>query len=457
LTHVQGVQVLRLLAKLRLRLPVAPAQLRNRDEFAEFLREETTGGLCLLVATVVALAWANLAAGSYNDVWHIKMGFGPGWLHLDGLTGEDWVAGGLLVIFFYVAGLELKREFVVGELSDRRAAALPVVAALGGMVTPALIYLAVSRGAPGAAHGWAIPVATDIAFALGVLALGGAHVPASVRALLLGLAVVDDLGGIVLIVILFSSGLVVAWFLVAVAGLVLFAYAQRRRWTSPLLYVPLALGVWVAVHACGVNATVAGIALAMLTRVRPDPGEERSPASRLEHRLHPISAGVVVPVFALSAAGVSVAPSALADVVTEPIAQGIVAGLLIGKFAGVLGACWLAVRFGVARLPTGLAWRDMVPVGLLAGIGYTVSLLIATLALPDGESVEHAATAVLVASAAASVMALAVLRGQGRAGPARPARSVEPAPVERESADLECDASRGPVEPTSEAAREAAS
>lgn len=414
--HVQkGSLVPRLSALVPARLRrTTPAPLRSRDEFAEFLRQETTGGVFLLGATVLALVWANVAAGSYDDVWHADLGFGPSWLHLDGLTAAEWAADGLLAIFFFVAGLELKRELVVGELSDRRSATLPVVAALGGMVAPAVIYLAVSRGAPGASDGWAIPVATDIAFALGVLALGGAHVPTSVRAFLLGLAVVDDLGAIALIAILFTASLEAVWLLVAAVGIGVYAWGQRRRWTSPLLYVPLSVAVWVAVHASGVHATVAGIALALATRVRADPEEECAPGVRLEHRLHPVSVAVVVPIFAVSAAGVSLAPAALRDVVTEPITQGIVVGLLVGKFVGVLGASWLAVRVGLARLPTGLAWRDVLPVGLLAGIGYTVSLLIASLALPDEESVERAATAVLVASALASVAALTVLRRQGR-------------------------------------------
>lgn len=394
-----------------------PTALRSRDEFAEFLRQETTGGVFLLGATVLALVWANVAAGSYDDVWHSDLGFGPSWLHLDGLTAATWTADGLLAIFFFVVGLELKRELLVGELSDRRSATLPVVAALGGMVAPAVIYLAVSRGAAGASDGWAIPVATDIAFALGVLALGKAHVPTSVRVFLLGLAVVDDLGAIVLIAILFTASLNAVWLLVAAVGLGVYAWGQRRRLTSPLVYMPLSMVVWVAVHASGVHATVAGIALALLTRVRADPDEECAPGRRLEHRLHPVSAAVVVPIFAVSAAGVSLAPAALREVVTEPITQGIVVGLLVGKFVGVLGASWLAVRVGLARLPTGLAWRDVMPVGLLAGIGYTVSLLIASLALPDEESVERAATAVLVASALASFAALAVLRRHGRKAP----------------------------------------
>ncbi|WP_430827787.1 Na+/H+ antiporter NhaA, partial [Candidatus Protofrankia californiensis] len=301
--------------------------LSARGEFAEFLRQETTGGFLLLAATVVALLWANLAGGSYHDVWQARMGFGPSWLHLDQLSAGAWVADGLLAVFFFVAGLELKRELVVGELAGRRAAVLPVAAAFGGMVVPALVFLAVSRGAPGASDGWAIPIATDIAFALGVLSLAGANVPASLRVLLLSLAVVDDLGAIALIAVLFTRGLAPVWLAAAVVLSAGYVFAQRRRWRSPALYVPLALALWVCVHASGVHATVAGIGLALLTRVRPDPDEQAAPALRLEHRLHPFSAVVVVPLFALAETGVPVTGPALGAVAGDPVSQGVIAGL----------------------------------------------------------------------------------------------------------------------------------
>ncbi len=391
--------------------------LSARGAFTEFLRRETTGGLLLLAATALALLWANLAGGSYHDVWRADLGFGPSWLRLTHLTAGAWVADGLLAVFFFVAGLELKRELVVGELAGRRAAALPVAAAVGGMIVPALVFLAVSRGAPGAAGGWAIPVATDIAFALGVLSLTGANVPTALRVLLLSLAVVDDLGGIVLIAVLFTRGLAPLWLLAAVVLAAGYACAQWRRWRSPALYVPLALALWVCVHASGVHATVAGIALALLTRVRPDPGERAAPALRLEHRLHPFSAGLVVPLFALAATGVPVTGTALLAVAEDPVAQGVVAGLVVGKAAGIVGGAWLAVRAGVARLPAGLGWRAVAPVGLLGGIGFTVSLLMSRLALDDAVAQRRAATAVLVASTLAGVLAVLLLRlsGAGRA------------------------------------------
>ncbi|WP_254857838.1 Na+/H+ antiporter NhaA [Protofrankia sp. BMG5.30] len=391
--------------------------LAARGAFAEFLRRETTGGFLLLAATALALLWANLADGSYHDVWRADLGFGPSWLHLTHLTAGAWVADGLLAVFFFVAGLELKRELVIGELAGRRAAVLPVAAAVGGMIVPALVFLAVSRGAPAAAVGWAIPVATDIAFALGVLSLAGAKVPTSLRVLLLSLAVVDDLGGIVLIAVLFTRGLEPLWLVAAVALAAGYAFAQWRRWRSPLLYVPLALALWVCLHASGVHATVAGIVLALLTRVRPDPGEQATPALRLEHRLHPLSAGLVVPLFALAETGVPVTGAALLAVARDPVAQGVVAGLVVGKAAGIIGGAWLAVRAGVARLPAGLGWRAVTPVGVLGGIGFTVSLLMSRLALDDAAAQQRAATAVLVASTLAGVLAMIVLRlsGAGRA------------------------------------------
>jgi NhaA family Na+:H+ antiporter len=397
---------------VRRRRPSARQALRSRDDFVDFLRAETTGGLLLIAATALALSWANIAPGVYDAWWGADVGFGPHWLHLDHLRISTWVSDGLLAVFFYVAGLELKRELVVGELADPKAATLPVAAALGGMVVPALVYLAVSRGAPGSGDGWAIPVATDIAFALGVLSLAGGRVPLSLRIMLLSLAVVDDLGGILLIALLFTSGFALVWLAGAVVLFAVFAFGQRRRWTSPLLYVPLAVAAWVCVHASGVHATIAGVVLGLLVRARPhdEDGEQGSPVVRHEHLLHPASAGIVVPVFALSATGVSVAPSALAQAWTEPINQGVMFGLLLGKPVGVLGGAWLAVRLGAAKLPEGVRWSALVPIGLLAGIGYTVSLLIAGLALPGHEYVERASTAVLMASVVASLMALAALR-----------------------------------------------
>ncbi len=390
----------------------APASRAPRvEEFARFLRTETVGGTLLLIATAVALVWANSPVTElYVAVRDYRIG--PAALHLD-LTVGTWAKDGLLAIFFFVAGLELKRELVVGELANRRSATLPLVAALGGMLVPAGLMLAVSAGTPGWEKAWAIPVATDIAFALGVLALTGSSLPGSARIFLLSLAVVDDLGAILVIAILFTSGVTLLALGAAVALCTLFWWLQHRRIRSCWIYLPLAALTWYAVHETGVHATVAGIVLGLLTRVRPDPGEAEAPGIRLEHRLQPFSAAVAVPVFALFAAGVPIGADALAGVAGDRIALGIIAGLLVGKLLGIFGASWLAIRTGLATKPRGLAWRDLAAVSMLGGVGFTISLLIAELSLA-GEAAERAKTAVLLASAIAALVGAVALLHRSR-------------------------------------------
>ncbi|WP_410637231.1 Na+/H+ antiporter NhaA [Amycolatopsis sp. lyj-346] len=379
---------------------------RPLSEFARYLRTETTGGLILLGATAVALLWAN---SPLRDSYDALRGFrlGPEFLHLN-LTVGDWAKDGLLALFFFVAGLELKRELVIGELSRFKQAILPVVAAIGGMVVPALVALAVGWGTPGIERAWAIPVATDIAFALGVLALTASNLPSSARVFLLSLAVVDDLGAIVVIAVLFTTQFDLVAVAVAVVALALYAFLQHRRVRTPWLYVPLALVTWVAVHSAGVHATIAGVALGLLTRVRADEGEPEAPALRLEHRLQPWSAAVAVPVFALFAAGISINADALGAVFTTALPLAVLAGLLGGKVVGILGASLLAVKLRAAEKPRGMGWRDMAALSVLGGVGFTVSLLIADLSLPAGAS-ELAKAAVLIASAVASLLAAALL------------------------------------------------
>jgi NhaA family Na+:H+ antiporter len=380
-------------------------------ELARFLRTETVGGTLLLIATAIALIWANSPWGdAYTALRDFRIG--PSAIHLD-LTVGTWAKDGLLAIFFFVIGMELKRELVIGELNDRKTATLPAIAALGGMLVPACLALAVSWGAPGATEAWAIPVATDIAFALGVLALTGSALPSSVRIFLLSLAVVDDLGAILVIAVLFVSGFQILAFAAAVALCGLYWLLQQRRIRSSWLYVPIALLTWYAVHESGIHATIAGVALGLLTRVRADEGEPEAPALRLEHRLQPLSAGVVVPVFALFAAGVPIGADALADVATDRVAIGVIVGLLAGKFIGILGFSWLAVQVKLAVKPRALAWRDMAAVAMLGGVGFTVSLLIAELSLTDA-SAERAKAAVLLASAAASLIAAVALMKRSR-------------------------------------------
>ncbi|MGX7823460.1 Na+/H+ antiporter NhaA [Actinokineospora sp. 24-640] len=368
--------------------------------------------MVLLAATAIALIWANSPIGdSYKAVRDTE--FGPHFLHLN-LTVGDWAKDGLLALFFFVVGLELKRELVIGELSRFKAALLPAVAALGGMVVPAALAFGIAWGEPYAGQVWPIPVATDIAFALGVLALTARHMPSSARVFLLSLAVVDDLGAIALIATLFTTGFDILAFGIAVALIALYWFLQRKRVTAAWLYVPLAVAVWVAVHSSGIHATVAGVALGLLTRVRKDPYEREAPALRLEHRLQPWSAGVAVPVFALFAAGVPIGANALGAVFTERLGLAVVIGLVVGKLVGIIGFSLVAVRLKWATMPAGLSWRDMGAVAMLGGVGFTVSLLIAELSLPTAEA-EAAKAAVLIASAVASLLAAAMLAKRSKA------------------------------------------
>jgi NhaA family Na+:H+ antiporter len=394
-----------------LRRRARPRAAERVEGLAEFLRQETTGGKLLLAATAVALVWANVAGDAYTSVWEARISVGPEWLHLD-LSLGDWAADGLLAIFFFVAGLELKRELLVGELAGRRAATLPLLAAVGGMVVPALVALAVSGGAAADGGAWAIPVATDIAFALGVLALAGAALPPGVRVLLLSIAVVDDLLAITLIAVLFTAGLSLAWLAAGLASSALYWLALRHRLDRAWLLWGLAVVVWICVHASGVHATVAGILLGLLTPVRPAAAGQHSVGERFEHRLHPISAGIAVPVFALAATGIPLA--AAADALDDRIAVGVFAGLLLGKVLGIFGAARLAVRLGVGTLPDRVTWGDVLPVAVLGAIGYTVSLLIARLALDDVGAQDRAAAGVLAASVSASLVAVVLLRRRGR-------------------------------------------
>lgn len=388
----------------------APRSVRTFD-FGSYLRTETVGGMVLLAATAVALLLANSpAAGLYHATRDFEIGSAA--LHLD-LSIGDWAKDGLLAIFFFVAGLELKRELVVGELSNIKSALLPVIAAIGGMIVPAVLAFSIGHGTPGAHAAWAIPVATDIAFALGVLSLTGSWMPTAARVFLLSLAVVDDLGAIVVIAVLFTEGLSVLALLAAVVLCVAYWYLQRKRITTPWLYVPLAVATWIAVHTSGVHATIAGVALGLLTRVKRDPHEPASPAMRLEHRLQPWSAGLIVPVFAFFAAGVPVNGEALAAIGADRVAVAVIIGLVVGKLIGIFGSSFLAVKLGIGAKPDSVQWRDMAALAMLGGVGFTVSLLITDLSLA-GAAAERAKAAVLIASGIASLLAAMALLRRGR-------------------------------------------
>jgi NhaA family Na+:H+ antiporter len=397
-------------ARLLGRLPLAEAR-----RITHALRTETVGGALLLLATVVALAWSNSPwHAAYDTVRATTVGVGA--VHLD-LSLQAWASDGLLAIFFLVAGLELKHELVLGDLADPSKAVLPVAAALCGVAVPALLYLLVAASGGGVSRGWAIPTATDIAFALAVLAVVGGHLPSPLRAFLLTLAVVDDLVAITIIAVAYTAGLSVVPLVLALPALAAYTVVVRRRPGWWWLYVPLGLVTWALVHAFGVHATVAGVLLGLVVPVRSD-GPGRSTADRFEHVLRPISAGLAVPVFALLSAGVRIGGpgGGLSETVRDRAAIGVVVGLVAGKAVGVFGGTWLVARFTGAELDEELRWVDIAGVSLLAGVGFTVSLLIGELAFGAGSPHDdHVKVAVLVGSVVAALLATAVLRPRDRA------------------------------------------
>ncbi|TVL92203.1 Na+/H+ antiporter NhaA [Streptomyces sp. SAJ15] len=383
--------------------------LPERTFVADALRTETLGGVLLLVAAIVALLLANTPlSGFYHDVKDFS--FGPESLHLH-LSVGAWAQDGLLTVFFFVAGIELKRELIAGELRDPKAAALPVVAAICGMAVPALVYTVVNTAGGGSLRGWAVPTATDIAFALAVLAVIGTALPAALRAFLLTLAVVDDLFAILIIAVFFTQEIDFLALGLSVLGLVVFWLLHRKGVRGWYVYVPLAVVIWALMHASGVHATVAGVAMGLMLRCTVRDGEEHSPAEHVEHQVRPFSAGLAVPLFALFAAGVSVSGGAVADVFTRPETLGVVLGLVVGKTIGVFGGSWLAARFTKAELNEELAWADVFAVASLAGIGFTVSLLIGELAFPaDPVLADEVKAAVLIGSLLAAVLACVLLK-----------------------------------------------
>ncbi|UKA63935.1 Na+/H+ antiporter NhaA [Arthrobacter sp. FW306-04-A] len=409
--------------------PAAPPRVFSRSSFPEYqrilaiLRTETVGGGLLLAATVAALAWANSPlADGYFALRDVKIGYAP-W-HLE-LSLGHWASDGLLAVFFFIAGLELKREFVAGELRRPAKAIVPVAAAVGGVALPALIYVVLNLGSGGAEtlKGWAIPTATDIAFALAVLAVINTHLPAALRTFLLTLAVVDDLIAIGIIAFFYSGGLEPLMLLAAAAPLALFAFLVnkpvQKRVRSWYLLLPLAAATWGLVHASGIHATVAGVLLAFAVPVGAS-GKEGEPAAgpaeTFEHRLRPLSAGFAVPVFAFFSAGVALGGGeGLGAALRDPVAVGIVLALVVGKTAGVFGTTFLITKTTRARLDDGLAWIDVAGLATLAGVGFTVSLLIAELGFGAGSPHDgHAKVAILAGSLAAAVLAAVVLKARNR-------------------------------------------
>ncbi|MEU7724045.1 Na+/H+ antiporter NhaA [Streptomyces sp. NPDC040724] len=388
--------------------------LPERRFVADALRTETVGGVLLLAAAVAALIWANTPplAASYQAVQDFHIG--PSSLGLD-LSLQHWAADGLLAIFFFVAGIELKRELVAGDLRDSKAAALPVIAAVCGMAVPALVYVLVNVLGNGAMDGWAVPTATDIAFALAVLAVLGTSLPSALRAFLLTLAVVDDLFAIMIIAVFFTNEIDFLALGGALVGLALFWFLLRRGVRGWYVYVPLALVIWGLMYNSGVHATIAGVAMGLMLRCTRREGEEHSPGEHIEHLVRPISAGLAVPLFALMSAGVSLSDEAIAQVFTRPETLGVVLGLVVGKAVGIFGGTYLAARFTKAELNEDLAWPDVLAVASLAGIGFTVSLLIGELAFAGNPALtDEIKAAVLIGSLIAAVIAGIMLKLRNR-------------------------------------------
>ena len=405
-----------------------------------FLQLEAGGGFLLLVAAVAALIWANVSEGGYESLWTTEISLTVGDLELS----EDlrhWINDLLMALFFCLIALEVKREVLFGELRDRKTAAVPIAAALGGMVVPALVYLAINANG-GNPDGWAVPLATDVAFALAVLAIIGRMAPSPLRALLLTVAIVDDIGTIVVIALFFSGGLELAWLAGAAAVVVAIVLMQRLAVRALAAYLVAAGLLWLAIFEAGVHGTIAGVIIGLLTPSRPfhdpartggtiaqqvgeivnspdDPLEETmrqtsqlsreaiSPLTRVENALHPWTAHAVLPLFALANAGVVLSLASVGDVFVEPVGLGILLGLVVGKPLGLVLGSALAVRLGGAKLPNGVDWPAMAAMGALAGIGFTVAIFISGLAFETGDELDQAKTAILVASFTAAGVASA--------------------------------------------------
>ena len=426
---------------------------RAAQPIVRFLHVEAAGGILLVVATVAALVWANSPwQAGYEALWSTSIRIEVGSYVFDEDLGHV-INDLLMAVFFFVVGMEIKRELVIGELRDRRAVALPAMAAFGGMLVPALIYLAFNSGGPGAS-GWGIPMATDIAFALGVVALLGSRVPSSIKVLLLTLAIVDDIGAIVVIAVFYSDDLRPAFLLAALAVTILLAAMHRVRVIySPLLAIA-GFVLWLMVFESGIHATIAGVVMGLLTPATPlqtdleaeqvvDVLENRSdlraddvrqaatlirnsvsPCDRLIDSLHPWTSYLIVPLFALANAGIALSADAFSN--PSRVLVGVAVALVVGKPIGVLGFSWLAVRLGLGRLPEGATWGQIAGVAALAGIGFTVSLFITGLAFDDVAIQDDAKIGVLVASivaAAAGALVFAIASRRSAAEVATSTRS----------------------------------
>ncbi len=433
-----------------IQLPPTPIQ-RVLSPFARFFRLESAGGIVLIACALVAVAWANSPwADSYHHLWETKLGVSLGPWAVEH-TVHHWINDGLMAVFFFLVGLEIKREASVGELASLRRAALPAAAALGGMLVPALLYVLLNAGGEGA-RGWGIPMATDIAFALGVLALMGPRVPLALKIFLTALAIVDDIGAVLVIAIFYTGQ--ISWTALAAGLLVLglCALANRLGVRGPITYIVLGLVVWSCFMASGVHATVAGVLLAMTipsrTRIDADQFLEhadrgvqafraacasggtvltnlpqqaalqglesateaaQAPLQRIEHDLHSVVAFVIIPLFALANAGVTLS-GGIGESLGHPVTLGVLLGLVVGKPLGITLFSWLAVRAGMAELPPGITWKAIHAVSWLGGIGFTMSLFVASLAFPDGGLVDESKVGIFAASILAGLGGWLLLR-----------------------------------------------
>lgn len=433
--------------------PLEPLFGRVLSPLERFLQRATAGGIILVATTFITLTLSTWLGGeALHHFWEQKLSIGVGSAFELSMTLHHWVNDGLMTLFFLIVGLELKREILVGELASVRDAALPVMAALGGMVVPALIYHAFNGGTPTAA-GWGIPMATDIAFAIGILVMLGTRVPRNLIIFLMALAIADDLGAVMVIALFYTQDLHQPALLAAAGLLALLVLINRGGIRRPLPYALLGLLLWYAVLASGIHATVAGILLAMampsLSRYSPQAFDARiaelhhafrredlpdsgyaplsnhrmadiaaamehsaeavqSPLLRVEHNLHPWVTFLIIPIFALANAGIDLTTVALGDL-TQPVTLGVMAGLVLGKFIGITGFSWAAIRLGLARLPAGVSWGQLSGAAWLGGIGFTMSLFISQLAFSDPLYSEQAKLGILVASALAAMVGLAWL------------------------------------------------
>jgi NhaA family Na+:H+ antiporter len=386
-----------------------------------FVHHEAAGGLVLMLAALAALVASNSPlAWLYDGFLDVPVGVRVGPLGIDKPL-LLWIDDGLMVVFFFLVGLEIKRELLRGELSTIGQAALPALAAVGGMVVPAVIYAAVNTGDPAALKGWAIPTATDIAFSVGVLALLGSRVPASLKIFLLALAIIDDLGAIIIIALFYTEQLSLASLLAAAVGVAVLWGLNARGVSRPAPYVLAGLFIWVCVLKSGVHATLTGVVVALAIPLASDAPGRPSLLEQLEESLHPWVAFAVLPLFAFANAGVSLQGMSLAKLMA-PVPLGIALGLVVGKPLGIVGASWLAVKSGLASKPEGASWGQLVGIGMLGGIGFTMSLFIGMLAFPDPANAAQLRLGVLAGSLMSAVAGYLVLRatsGTGDPGPLR--------------------------------------